>query len=191
MSKPKASMGNVIRFPVEAITKYGFERVKARRKSSTAEQAGQINMFDSPGQGAEPGTVVPLPTGIGPFEEALLLDEQGSDSAADIYWKAIEEEDSVADAYCNLGIMESQRGNAAKAIDCFTNSLQQDPRQVVVCTGSAGIELGCASELALCFGPVPFHPCGHAHRHVRDVNRVVELQSFPRSGSGLGLNPLL
>ena len=42
--------------------------------------------------------------------------------------KAIEEQDCVADAYCNLGIIESQKGNTTKAFDCFTTSLKHDPR---------------------------------------------------------------
>jgi tetratricopeptide (TPR) repeat protein len=34
----------------------------------------------------------------------------------------------VADAHCNLGIIESQNGNIARAFDCFTNSLKHNPR---------------------------------------------------------------
>jgi len=41
---------------------------------------------------------------------------------------AIEEQDCVADAYCNLGIIESKQGNTAKAFDCFTTSLKHNPR---------------------------------------------------------------
>jgi len=48
--------------------------------------------------------------------------------AAELYEKAIEEGDCVADAYCNLGIIESQKGNTTKAFDCFTTSLKHDPR---------------------------------------------------------------
>src|SRR6185503_10017162 len=47
---------------------------------------------------------------------------------AEFYAKAIEGEDCVADAYCNLGIIESQKGNTAKAFDCFTTSLKNNPR---------------------------------------------------------------
>src|SRR4029434_11166548 len=35
---------------------------------------------------------------------------------------------SVSDAYGNLGIIESQKGNTAKAFDRFTTSLKHDPR---------------------------------------------------------------
>lgn len=33
-----------------------------------------------------------------------------------------------ADAYCNLGIMETRAGRTARAFDCFTKSLAHDPR---------------------------------------------------------------
>jgi tetratricopeptide (TPR) repeat protein len=42
--------------------------------------------------------------------------------------KAIQEEDCVADSFCNLGIIESQEGNYPKAIDCFTQALKNNPR---------------------------------------------------------------
>ena len=62
------------------------------------------------------------------FEHALLFDERGDLKAAELYAKAIEEQDCVADAYCNLGIIESHKGNTLKAFDCFTTSLKHDPR---------------------------------------------------------------
>src|SRR5439155_5842027 len=34
----------------------------------------------------------------------------------------------VTDAYCNLGIIESRKGNTTKAFDCFTSSLKHNPR---------------------------------------------------------------
>jgi tetratricopeptide (TPR) repeat protein len=36
----------------------------------------------------------------------------------------------VADAYCNLGIIESRAGKTAKAFDCFTKSLEYDSRHL-------------------------------------------------------------
>ena len=112
---------NIIKFPTEAVRKFGFERVKERR--SAEERHGQLNLFGEPG-----GEVVKLPTGVGAFDEALMLDEQGDNEAAESYRRAIEDGDCVADAYCNLGVMESTRGNTAKAFDCFTKSLEDDPR---------------------------------------------------------------
>jgi tetratricopeptide (TPR) repeat protein len=34
----------------------------------------------------------------------------------------------VADAYCNLGILEFEGSRVTKAFDCFANSLKHDPR---------------------------------------------------------------
>jgi tetratricopeptide (TPR) repeat protein len=65
---------------------------------------------------------------LSPFEQALMLDERGDEKAAELYARAIEEQDCVADAYCNLGIIESQKGNTARAFDCFTTSLKHNPR---------------------------------------------------------------
>src|SRR5205807_2107538 len=62
------------------------------------------------------------------FEQALMLDERGDAGAADLYARAIEENDCIADAWCNLGIIQSQRGNTIKAFDCFTTSLKYNPR---------------------------------------------------------------
>jgi tetratricopeptide (TPR) repeat protein len=116
------------------VPKFGFKRVR-RRKAARMEAEGQLNMFAAPaadnpvgfGRGRR-AKVVPLHTGGTPFEEALILDERGDASAADKYWKAITDGDSVADAYCNLGIIESGRGRASKAFNCFANSLEADPR---------------------------------------------------------------
>ena len=58
----------------------------------------------------------------------MLLDEREDRRAADSYRRAIAEGDCPADAYCNLGIIESKAGRMAKAFDCFTKSLEHDPR---------------------------------------------------------------
>ncbi len=57
-----------------------------------------------------------------------MLDEHNDPKAKALYQLAITENDSVADAYCNLGILESQAKNHSKAIDCFTLSLKEEPR---------------------------------------------------------------
>jgi len=115
-------MTKILEFTPKPPSKFGFERVKKRRKESS-EKRGQMNLFAS--QGAH---VLSLPAEISPFEEALLLDERGDERAAEAYWRAISEADSPADAYCNLGIIESKLGHTAKAFDCFTKSLEDDPR---------------------------------------------------------------
>jgi tetratricopeptide (TPR) repeat protein len=65
---------------------------------------------------------------LSPFEQALQCDERDELQAADLYAKAIENHDCVADAFCNLGIIESKKGNTARAFDCFTTSLKHDAR---------------------------------------------------------------
>ncbi len=57
-----------------------------------------------------------------------MVDERGDLKAAELYARAIEEEVCVADSYCNLGIIESKKGNNAKAFDCFTAALKLNPR---------------------------------------------------------------
>ncbi|MEW6304819.1 MAG: tetratricopeptide repeat protein [Verrucomicrobiota bacterium] len=112
-------MGQIIKFPGQA-AKFGFKRV---RKRAPTEHPGQLDLF--PQRTAQ---ILDLSLGLRPFEQALLWDERGEAKAAELYVKAIEEGDRVADAFCNLGIIESQKGNTARAFDCFTNALKHDPR---------------------------------------------------------------
>ncbi len=111
-------MGKVIQFPTPNPEKFGFKPV--RKKKGDRPKHGQLNLFTG-------GKVVSLYR-LSVFEEALMLDEHGDSRAADQYLKAIKAGDAVADAYCNLGILESERKNHSKAIDCFTKSLKEDPR---------------------------------------------------------------
>ncbi len=113
-------MDKIIPFPAKTPLKFGFERVKKRRQK---EDPHQLNLFPP-----SLGQVLRLPTNLSPFEEALQLDERDDRRAENSYRRAIAEGDLVADAYCNLGIMESQAGRIAKAFDCFTKSLEQNPR---------------------------------------------------------------
>ena len=118
-------MGKVIKFPVPeyAPEKFGLQRVTTKRADAApAPKAGQLNLFG--------GARMVRMQALTPFEEALLLDDQGTDikAARRNYQKAIEEGESVADAYCNLGILEWREGHTAKAIDCFTQSLKFEPR---------------------------------------------------------------
>lgn len=105
-----------------------FRRVRELRSQGQsirqieAELQGQLNLFR-----AEVGRLARLLT---PFEEALLLHEQGDPKAADSYLEAISEGDNVAEAYCNLAIINLEQANVAKALDNFTLSLKSDPRHV-------------------------------------------------------------
>jgi tetratricopeptide (TPR) repeat protein len=112
-------MAKVVKFPIQPPEKFGFRPVRKKR-AITPERPGQLNLFQG-------GKVVKL-NQLTTFEEALLLDEHGDERAKDLYLKAIKEFDSVPDAFCNLGILESKQRNFSKAIDCFTLSLKEDPR---------------------------------------------------------------
>ena len=114
-------MAKVVRFPDPTPEKFGPQRVQKKKAGTGVERHGQLNLFAG-------GKVVRL-NQLSPFEEALMLDDQGDTAKARTrYLKAIEEGDSIADAYCNLGILESQEGNSVKAIDCFTRCLKEEPR---------------------------------------------------------------
>src|SRR5437899_1345691 len=113
-------MAQILKFPVEA-SKLGYKRVKKR--ANPAENQDQLDLFPRPR-----AQILDFASELSRFEQALMLDERGDAKAAEIYERAIEEQDCVPDAYCNLGIIESKKGNTAKAFDCFTTSLKHDPR---------------------------------------------------------------
>ncbi len=113
-------MAKVVKFPGPEPVKFGLQKAQKKNRSEQ-EKHGQLNLFQG-------GRVIKLGQ-LSTFEEALLLDEQGdSINAKNLYRKAIEEGESLADAYCNIGILESREGNHTRAIDNFTRALKEDPR---------------------------------------------------------------
>lgn len=114
-------------FDFQALTQFRRVReLKAQGQSIRqieAELQGQLNLF----RGPERGRLSRLLT---PFEEALLLHEQGDSKAAESYLEAISDGDNVAEAYCNLGIIHLDQGQIDKALDNFTLSLKHEPRHV-------------------------------------------------------------
>ena len=116
-------MTKVVQFPVNPPQKLGPRKARRRRRPNL-EDYGQLNMFDQ-----LPDTpIVSLPKAGSFFEEALTLDESGDASAEKYYLLAIEHDQSVEDAYCNLGILKSSQGDLSKAIDYLTLCLQKNPR---------------------------------------------------------------
>jgi tetratricopeptide (TPR) repeat protein len=113
-------MAEILKFPTQA-SKLGFKRVKRRLK--LAEHPDQLDLFAAP-----TAQILSFNSDLTSFEQALMLDERGDLRAGELYARAIEEQDCVADAYCNLGVIESQKGNTLRAFDCFTTSLKHDPR---------------------------------------------------------------
>jgi tetratricopeptide (TPR) repeat protein len=122
-----APEANDYTYDFQALTQ--FRRVRELRaqghsiRQIEAELQGQLSLF----RGAKVGRLARLRT---PFEEALVLDDQNDPKAVDSYLEAINEGDNVAEAYCNLGIINKDLGNAGKALDNFTLALKHEPRHV-------------------------------------------------------------
>lgn len=115
----------IVKLTLENQSKFGLKKVKKRKKVDL-EEYGQLNMFKTSPSEAK---IVRFNRYLTPFEEALEADEQGRvDAAKQLYLKAIESNDCIADAYCNLGILESNSDNYLEAIDCFSRTLLHDPR---------------------------------------------------------------
>lgn len=117
-------MAKIVKFPINSSSKLGYKKVRKCRRVNL-EDYGQLNMFTTPPSEAK---VVSMHSYESAFEQALHLDEDDNERAAEFYWKAIQAGECVADAYCNLGILESGKESYVKAIDCFTNCLKHDPR---------------------------------------------------------------
>lgn len=116
-------MANIIEFPLQK-PQSGLKRVS----KSTKIELTRTNQIDLFSQQSPETNIYIMSSNLSPFEEALMLDDRGDEGAKDAYKKAVTEEDSPADAYCNLGILEYESGSTVKAIDCFTKSLKSDPR---------------------------------------------------------------
>jgi len=107
-----------------------FRRVREMRtqgltiKQIEAELQGQLSLFRAEVSQVQVARL------LTPFEEALLLHEQGDEKASEFYVEAINSGDNVAEAYCNLGIIELDRGHTIGALENFTQSLKNDPRHV-------------------------------------------------------------
>jgi tetratricopeptide (TPR) repeat protein len=114
-------------YDFQALTQ--FRRVRDLRaqghsiRQIEAELQGQLNLF----RGVEENRIARLRT---PFEEALVLDDQNDPRAIESYLEAIDNGDNVAEAYCNLGIINKDLGNVGVALDNFTLALKHEPRHV-------------------------------------------------------------
>ncbi len=157
-------MAKIIKFPIPTPEKFGPQRVR-KRKEPRRDPSGQLNLFTG-------GKVVKL-NQLTAFEEALMLDEQGDKQRAKVgYIQAIEQDDSLADAYCNLAIIECMEGTHAKAIDSFTKCLKEDPRH-----------FEAHYNLANLYGEIGNFPLAKAHYEIS-----IQLEpTFPNSYFNLGL----
>jgi len=108
--------------------KFGFTRVRRTRRGVNP---GQLDLFAAGAASPSPADsrLLPFPGAISCFEQALVDDEAGNESAARAgYLAAIETGDSSSDAYCNLGILEYMADHTEIAFDCFRQALKHDQR---------------------------------------------------------------
>ena len=117
-------MGKVIKFPVTPPEKLGPQKVQKRRRKDP-EDFGQLNLFHQIHEGR---LLLPLEEDKSFFDEALALDEAADPRAEQYYLKAIDAQQSVADAYCNLGILMSRKDDSTKAIDYLSKCLRENSR---------------------------------------------------------------
>jgi tetratricopeptide (TPR) repeat protein len=122
------SKASEVRYDFHALQQ--FRRVRELRvrglplRRIEAELHGQLNLFPE-----TQGQLIPLPIKASPIEKAMRYHESGDRKAAEFaYRQAIEEGDSIPDAYCNLGILDFEAGRSPEAFDHFTNALKHDPR---------------------------------------------------------------
>lgn len=117
-------MGKIVKLSAKTPEKFGLRQARKRKKLDL-EDYGQLNLFTANPPEAR---VIRFNSHMSPFEEALQMDDRGDKSAREFYWKAVKSGDCTADAYCNLGILESEDNNFIQAIDCFTNALKHNSR---------------------------------------------------------------
>lgn len=118
-------MARVIQFPEMPPNRHGYQKV--RRKRRDPEEYGQLNLFKS----RKEARIISLTQESHPFESALRAEEEGNNALArDYYSKAIQQNQQIADAYCNLGIIASAENKLSEALDFFTKSLVADPRHL-------------------------------------------------------------
>ena len=120
-------MGRVVQFPGNPSSKYGLQKVgKKTTGSAKKSDPGQLNIFEETSE----AKVIQMPQGGSFFDHALNLDDKGLNEAKEAYERAIQQGDNIADALCNLGVIEFSLGNAREAVNCFTRALKEDSRHL-------------------------------------------------------------
>ena len=118
-------MTRIVKFPISSSSKIGFKKARRRRKIDL-EAYGQLNLFSSQVKEAK---IISISARENLFEKATKWDEEGNLTLAkEYYLKAIQKGESVADAFCNLGVIQSEEHEYSQAIDSFTRCLKEDPR---------------------------------------------------------------
>ncbi len=94
---------------------------RQRRRAPT--DPAKVDLCDFSDYNALDPKLLSLPTLVAPPENFARLHARIGTGH-----KAIESEDHIADACCNLGTLEHDHGKVARAFDCLTTALQHDPR---------------------------------------------------------------
>lgn len=116
-------MAKLVRYKADTKRKLGFKKALKEQ----LETSGQLDLFQT--QPPKESKLKSL-RHLDPFQQALQLENINPELAEKLYHEAIEHDTSVPDAYCNLGIIQAQKGNTPQAINCFTKALAKDPRHV-------------------------------------------------------------
>jgi len=114
-------MARIIKLAGKSAERFGYKRAARKAPPRKRDDArGQLGLFDSQIR------IIPLPNSLSYFEAALLAHENDDPTAATRYREAIAHGDCTADAWCNLGILESHSGKLKEALNCFSQALQDD-----------------------------------------------------------------
>ncbi|NNE69375.1 MAG: tetratricopeptide repeat protein [Rhodothermales bacterium] len=107
---------------------------RAKGDDPGTEDTPQLSLFAA---GAA-SNVLQLEDGLSPFDAALLRDRTGQADAREAYLTAIRDGDRVADAFCNMGILEAAAGAYDDAVEWFAKALSAAPDHF-----EAHYNLGC------------------------------------------------
>ncbi len=110
----------MIQYRPDTHRKLGFKKVRKEEDDTKV----QLNLF---AQEQDVERTIQILRHLDPFEKALRIDDKNPEVAQQLYQEAIQAGISVADAYCNLGILYAKAGATAKAIAAFTKALATDP----------------------------------------------------------------
>lgn len=115
-------MAKVIQYKADTSRKPGFKKVRREPKGHNPDQ---LDLFAAE---TSPAAVSHVLRHLDPFEKGLQIDGKNDQLAEKLYREAIDNKVSVADAYCNLGIIHARKGDTVQAIDHLTQALKADPR---------------------------------------------------------------
>jgi len=115
-------MGKLIQFTPDKSRRRALKI--AGQKPEPDDKSGQMNLFETPQKIA---TVQPILAFTDPFVKGLYLHEQNHPQTETAYLEAIARNIHVSDAYCNLAIIYSAKGDDVRAIEFLSLALVNNP----------------------------------------------------------------